>query len=367
MYFGFSDEEKMLKKSFRDLMEKHAPIDYVRKFIDEPKVSKSLQNLIGQQGILGMVTRNGDRYEGVLFAVAAFEEAGKALLPFPLLEGVLGTYALSRDETKEDLYAEVLEGRQLVTIAWHENGAPKLYRQGEGYAAFGSFHGVPFADDADRILAFFQAQGTGMTPSEETTLVILDRRHPAVSVHPLKAMDLTMPVYRVEVAGYPVTENDIILKPGDGLGLRREFEQLGALFASAEMLGLSDAVLYKTVEYTKVRKQFGQEIGKFQALKHMAADMYLMLESSRVAIIYAGWALESGTEPESVSIAKAYTSEAAMEITGMAIQMHGGIGYTWESDMHLYFKRARRSAAAFGDMFAHRERVIQTLLEKVGG
>lgn len=367
MYFGFSEEEKMLKKSVHDLLKKHVPIETVRKFIEEPNVSRSLQNLIGQQGIMGMVSREGDKYEGILLAVAAFEEAGKTLLPFPLIEGVLGTYVLSRDESKEDLYGEVLEGKQLLTIAWHENGAAKMYEQGDGYAAFGSFHGVPFADDADKIMAFFQAQGTGMTPSEEATLVILDRHHPAVNVQPLKAMDLTMPVYRVEVANYPVTAADIVLQPGDGQALRQEMQQLGALFASAELLGLSDAVLYKTVEYTKVRKQFGQEIGKFQALKHMAADMYVMLESSRVAIIYGGWAMEEGTEPESVSIAKAYASEAAQEITGMAIQMHGGIGYTWESDLHLFFKRARRLSGAFGDIFSHRERVLQAVLQQIGG
>lgn len=367
MYFGFSEEEKMLKRSVHDLLKKHVPIDAVRAFIEAPKVSKPLQKLIGQQGLLGMISQEGDHYEGILLAAAVFEEAGKALLPFPLIEGVLGTYVLSKDETKEELYGQVLEGEQLVTIAWYDNGAAKMYEQGGQFAAYGSFHGVPFADDADKILAFFQAQGTGGTPALEKTLVILDRHHPALSVHPLKAMDLTMPVYRVEVANYPVTEADIVMKPGDGLQLWRELQQLGALFASAEMLGLSDEVLYKTVEYTKVRKQFGQEIGKFQALKHMAADMYLMLESSRVAIIYAGWALESGTEPESVSVAKAYTSEAALEITGNAIQMHGGIGYTWESDLHLFFKRARRSSSAFGDIFSHREQVMQAVLKQVGG
>lgn len=356
MYFGYSDDENILKNSAHELFRKHVPIAEIRKLVDQPIVSKQLQTIIGNQGLLGVLSHNGSGYEGVLMANAILEEAGRVLLPYPLIEGIIAAYFLSRDEGKAGLCEDIVNGAQLATFAWHAKGAPRIHETNGKLLASGSFYGAPFAGSADRILAFFEGPKAG-----ETTLVILDRTNTAVTVTPQKGMDVSMPQDRVEVRDLALGDENVVLGFGKGGRLRDEAQQLGALFTAAELVGVSDEALKTTVEYTKIRKQFGQEIGKFQALKHMAAEMYLLGESSRVAVIYAASALESGTEPEAVSIAKAYTADAANEITGQAIQMHGGIGFTWESDVHLYFKRARRAASSFGDAYAHRERVLEAI------
>ncbi|WP_417414624.1 acyl-CoA dehydrogenase family protein [Hoeflea sp.] len=362
MYFGYSDDERILGDAISELFRRHAPISEVRKVIDTPVVSAELHNAIGEQGLLGVLAHNGSVYENVLMANAVLEQAGRALLPFPLVEGIIAAYFLSKDEAKASLYEQTVAGDQLVTIAWHAHDATRLEKTDGNWLANGSFYAAPFAASADKIMAFFQG------PEPETkTLVILDRNDPAVSVIAEKCMDLSMPLDRVEVVNLTVTDDDILIGVGKGEELWQEAMQLGALFTAAELSGLSDEALKNTVEYTKIRKQFGQEIGKFQALKHMAAEMFVLAESTRVAVIYAAWALEAGTEPEAVSIAKAYASDAANEITGQAIQMHGGIGYTWESDLHLYFKRARRSSSAFGDAYAHREKLLDAITRSSKG
>ena len=359
MYFGYNDDERILRNSVHEMFRKHVPISEVRKVIERPAVNKSLLKLIGEQGLLGVLSRNGDAYEGLLMATSILEEAGRVLLPFPLIEGMIGAYFLSRDKAKASQHEKVVSGAELLTFAWHTVGRPRLERRNEQLVANGSFFGAPYAASADKILAFFDGPASG-----QATLLILDRRDPAVSVKATKGMDGSMPLDRVDISDLAVAESDVLLGLGKGAELREEAERLGALFTAAELVGVSEESIRVTVEYTKVRKQFGQEIAKFQALKHMAAEMYVLAESSRVAVIYAGWALESGTELEAVSIAKAYAADAAIEITGQAIQMHGGIGYTWESDMHLYFKRARRSASAFGDSYCHREKVLNKLVQR---
>lgn len=357
MYFGYSDDERILRNSTHELFRKHVPIAEVRKLLDGQRLSRQVQRIIGDQGLLGVLSHNGVAYEGALMASAILEEAGRVLLPYPLIEGMIAAYFLSRDKTKGQMYDDVVGGTQLVTFAWHADGAPQLSETGGKLIANGSFYGVPHGASADRILAFFEGPAAG-----ETTMVLLDPAHSAVAVTRDKGMDVSMPLDRVQVKKLELRAGDIVLGVGKADPLWKEAQQLGAFFTAAELVGLSDEALRQTVEYTKIRKQFGQEIGKFQALKHMAAEMYVLAESSRVAVIYAGWALEAATEPETVSIAKAYAADAATEITGQAIQMHGGIGYTWESDLHLYFKRARRAASSFGDAYAHREKVLEAIV-----
>lgn len=356
MYFGYSDEENILKNSVHELFRKQVPIAEVRKLVDEPVISPKLRAMIGEQGLLGVLNSDGERYEGVLMATAILEEAGRVLLPFPLIEGIIAANLLSRDPSKTGLYEDIVAGTQVATFAWHPEGAPRIQETNGKLVAGGSFHGAPFAASAERILAFFEGPKAG-----ETTLIILDRGNPAVSVVPQKGMDVSMPLDRVEVRDLVLADANVVLGLGNGEPLREEAQHLGALFTAAELVGVSEEALGTAVEYTKIRKQFGQEIGRFQALKHMASEMYLLRESSRVAVIYAGWAREAGIEPEAVSIAKAYAADAANEITGQAIQMHGGIGFTWESDVHFYFKRARRSASSFGDSYEHRERVLKAV------
>ncbi len=123
-------------------------------------------------------------------------------------------------------------------------------------------------------------------------------------------------------------------------------------------------ILDLTVAYAKTRKQFGKPIGQFQAVQHMCADMLIMLEGARSAMYYAAWTLQENAAdaPVAVSVAKAYASDAYREAGNRAIQVHGGMGFTWENDVHLYYRRAKASEIAFGDAAFHRERMAKTLI-----
>jgi alkylation response protein AidB-like acyl-CoA dehydrogenase len=131
------------------------------------------------------------------------------------------------------------------------------------------------------------------------------------------------------------------------------------------MVGGMQRTLDLTVEYAKTRKQFGKPIGMFQAVQHHCADMYLETESARSAVYYAAWALEQNAPDaaSAVSIAKLYTSEASRTVGNRGIQVHGGMGFTWENDLHLYYRRAKASETTFGDATFHRERLARTVID----
>ena len=135
----------------------------------------------------------------------------------------------------------------------------------------------------------------------------------------------------------------------------------------AEMVGGMQRTLDITVEYARTRKQFGKPIGGFQAVQHMCADMYLETESARSAAYYAAWALQEQAPDaaSAVSIAKLYASDAARAVGNRGIQVHGGMGFTWESDLHLYYRRAKASETTLGDATFHRERLARLVIDRI--
>src|SRR5260370_12593040 len=142
--------------------------------------------------------------------------------------------------------------------------------------------------------------------------------------------------------------------------------QRAAIGAAAEMLGAARRCLEMSVEYAKVRQQFGQPIGAFQAIKHACAEMLLEVENAHAAVYYAAWALDAGSPDAELaaSVAKAYVGDASRKVCGSSIQVHGGIGFTWEYDLHLYVKRAKHFEPLYGDADFHRERALQLLLAR---
>jgi len=149
--------------------------------------------------------------------------------------------------------------------------------------------------------------------------------------------------------------------PGTAGPLLESLLRRAAVMSSAEMLGAARRCLDMSVEYAKVREQFGQPIGSFQAIRHRCAEMLLEVDNSHAAVYYAAWALTAGAEDAAVasSICKAYVSEAARKVCGDAIQVHGGIGFTWEYDLHLYMKRAKALEPLYGDAEYHRELIVR--------
>jgi alkylation response protein AidB-like acyl-CoA dehydrogenase len=174
----------------------------------------------------------------------------------------------------------------------------------------------------------------------------------------MSAMDLTRKLYTVRFNQTPAE------KLGDTAGLSQALD-IATVALSAEMTGGMQRTLELTVEYAKTRKQFGKPIGSFQAVQHQCADMYLETESSRSAAYYAAWALEENAPdaPVAVSIAKMYASDASRTVGNRGIQVHGGNGFTWENDVHLYYRRAKASETTFGDATFHRERIARLVID----
>jgi alkylation response protein AidB-like acyl-CoA dehydrogenase len=174
----------------------------------------------------------------------------------------------------------------------------------------------------------------------------------------MAGMDLTRKLYAVTFADVPAEKLD------HGAGLPRGLQVATAALV-AEMVGGMQRTLDITVDYAKTRKQFGKPIGSFQAVQHMCADMYLETESARSAAYYAAWALQVGAPDaaEAVSIAKMYASDAGRAVGNRGIQIHGGMGFTWENDLHLYYRRAKSSETALGDATFHRERIARLVID----
>ncbi len=173
-------------------------------------------------------------------------------------------------------------------------------------------------------------------------------------------MDQTRKQARLELSSTP---GRLIGGEGDGWAILSKMLDLAAVALAAEQVGGAQKVLEMAVEYAKVRVQFGRPIGSFQAIKHKCADMLLEVESAKSAAYYAGWAAAEDNDelPVVASLAKAYCSDAYFHATAENIQIHGGIGFTWEHPAHLYFKRAKSSELLFGDPTYHRELLAQRI------
>jgi alkylation response protein AidB-like acyl-CoA dehydrogenase len=184
MFFGFTEEEKMIQRSVRDMLRKHCTTEHVRKFMEQPRVSREMQGLIAQQGLLGILNPNVIEEgvgKGVLYAVLIAQEAGRALLPFPLLENMVGLYALKTCKRHGELIHTVESGQKLLSIAWGKADA-RAYREGDQYVLSGILKEIPFAEDVDAIIASVPVAGMGNTLQDEETIVIIDTRDPAVTV-----------------------------------------------------------------------------------------------------------------------------------------------------------------------------------------
>jgi alkylation response protein AidB-like acyl-CoA dehydrogenase len=194
----------------------------------------------------------------------------------------------------------------------------------------------------------------------QSGVFLVEAQAPGLFITPMPALDLTRNFYAVQFKDTPAE------KLGEGTNLARALDIATAALV-AEMVGGMQRVLDLTVDYAKMRKQFGKPIGTFQAVQHQCADMYLETESSRSAAYYAAWALEHDAPDAATatSIAKMYASDACRAVGNRGIQIHGGNGFAWENDLHLYYRRAKASETMFGDATFHRERIARLVIDPV--
>ena len=376
MDFGFSEEQEMLRKSARDFLAAESPMTYVRRMMEDDRGFTDAQwKQMAELGWMGLILP--EQYGGAggdfVDMVVVLEEMGRAVLPGPFFATVvLGGVALlegGSDSQKASFLPKIAAGDLRVTLAqlepnarWDAEGIELQARKdGGGYRLAGTKLFVPDAHTADVIIV--AGREPGSKGAEGVTLFLVDAGASGVKATLLKTMDQTRKLCEVVLEDVRVPADRVLGQPGAGWKLLDRVVDRGKVGLCAEMCGGAQKVLEMSVEYAKVREQFGRPIGSFQAIQHKCANMLVEVESSKSATYYAAWAVANDVAeaPLAAAMAKAYTSDAYRHTAGEGIQIHGGIGFTWEHDMHIYFKRAKSSEVTFGDATWNREIVAQLI------
>jgi alkylation response protein AidB-like acyl-CoA dehydrogenase len=372
MILGVSAEQEELRASVRRFLADRVPMTAVRALMDaadggDPAVWEMAGQQLGLQGIAIPEEYGGS---GFTFAEQAIvlEELGAALYGGPYLaSAVLAANALlaSGDEAAKKAYLPgIASGELIATVAFtEEDGSwePDATRLAATLASAGAPSGVGGWRLDGRKSFVLDGHTAGL-------ILVIGRTEAGLSLFavpadadgltrtPLPTLDQTRKLARLDFASVPAT---LIGPDGAGQALLSRTLDIAAIAQAAEQLGGAQRALDMAVEYAKVRHQFGRPIGSFQAIKHRCADLLLEVESLRSAVVYAAAAVaeDSAEVPVVAALVKAYASDVYFHVAAENIQIHGGIGFTWEHDAHLYFKRAKASELFLGDATLHRERL----------
>ena len=369
MNFAFSEEQEELRRTVRQFLDQKSPETEVRRLMEtdqgyDDAVWKQMGEQLGLQGLAIPEEFGGSGY-GYIELIVILEEMGRRLLCAPYFSTVvLATNALLHsgdDAAKKEHLPGIAAGETIAALAfteengrWDEEGVTATAtKAGDGWTITGTKSYVLDGHVADLLIV---AARTGAGVS----LFAVPSDAAGLTRTLLTTMDQTRKQARLEFANTPAT---LVGTDGGGWAVLERVLDLAAVALAAEQVGGAQFVLDMAVQYAKDRIQFGRPIGSFQAIKHKCADMLLEVESAKSAAYYAGWcAAELNDElPSVAALSKAYCSEAYFHATSENIQIHGGIGFTWEHPAHLYFKRAKSSELLFGDPAHWRELLAQRI------
>jgi alkylation response protein AidB-like acyl-CoA dehydrogenase len=365
----FTPEQEELRAVVRKFLASYSDETQVRALLDsdlgyDTSVWKLMADQLGIQSIA-----IPEEYGGAGFGFGelsvVLEETGRALLCSPLFSTVVlaATTILESGDTEaaRQHLPGIAEGRTVATLAlveqngsWSEDGIETTaVPDGAGFTVSGTKSYVLDGAQADLVVV------AARTPAG-TSLFTVDAKERGVTATALPTLDQTR---RLATLTFDETPATLLGVEGGGWDVLSRVLDIAAAALACEQVGGAARVLESTVDYVKVREQFGRPVGSFQAVKHKLADMLVELESARSAAYYASSAVESGSPdlPLAASIAKTYCSTAYYHIAAESIQLHGGIGFTWEHPAHLYFKRAKGSEQLLGSPAHHRELIAQRL------
>ncbi len=365
MYFDLTDEQQAIKSTAHDFLAARYKSERIRALADsENGFEQSDWDEMAELGWTGLALPEewGGQGLGIVDLAVLFEEMGYALAPSPLLSNTVAGLALSlcgSDEQRERFLRPLAEGKL--------RGTPALW-DADSSATIGSFTMEARADsdgvvlDGEKVLVMdATAADFFLVATADGRRHIVERDATGVSITPATAIDPTRRLYSVRFDGVKVAAADSL--PATGEEYYAVFFRI-CVALSAESTGIAQRTMEMAVAYAKDRQQFGRPIGSYQAVSHRCAQMLLETENARSAVYGAAWAADA--EPESLplaaSMAKAYASDAGWRVPDASIQVHGGIGFTWEHDLHFFLKRGRANAAMFGDAKWHRERVADAVL-----
>ena len=373
MNFGFNEEQELLRSTARKFFENECASQVVRTLMETPEgVTPALWSKLAEQGWLGLTYP--EAYDGMglglVDLVVLMEEMGRAVVPGPYFSAVLlgGGIILEAgsEAQKKEWLPKIAGGQARVALAWMEPSADlgpdgitlAALEKGGAYTLSGTKLFVHDAHTADAIVV---AARTGKAGADGISLFLVPKAAKGLTVTLLPTMDQTRKLCEVTLKDVSLGADGRLGEIGGGWTALARVLDRATVALCAEMCGGAQKVLDMTVEYAKIRQAFGRPIGSYQGVKHKAADMLVDVENSKSITYYAAWAMDEGVSegPLAVSMAKAYVSDAYRRVSANGIQLHGGIGFTWEHDLHLYFKRAKGSEFTFGDATFHRERVAQ--------
>lgn len=373
MDFDLSKPQKLLKETAREFLARECKPERVRALMETDTAhDDKLWASIADQGWTGLsiAEENGGLGLGLVEMAVVAEEMGRACLPGPFISTLTASALIERAGSAEQRakYLEAIAAGELkATVALLEESATwdadavklEASREGGNFYLTGRKLFVADASVADLLICVARA-------GDSLSLLPVERQSQGVHIKLMPSMDGTRKLCEVSFDGVSVAEADALGADGDARGALRGALEVGCAALCAEMVGGMQWVLDATVEYAKTREQFGRAIGSFQAVQHQCADMLLMTESARSAAYYAAWALTENDPGASlaVSIAKAYCSDAYREVANRGVQVHGGIGFTWEHDLQLYYKRSKSSETLFGDATFHRERIARIVVDE---
>ncbi len=354
MQFELDDDRALLRSSTRELLEAEADLAESRGLMEDSAegYSKAFHAQLAELGYLGLLLteEEGGAGMGAVGLAAVLAEMGRVALPGPFLEAVQAVELLRRceDDVARSWCQRIVAGEGLVVLAEREategaaHGAPET-TFGDGRVR-GSKTFVPFGAQADALLV-----------TTRDGVVLVERPDAGFEATALPTLDHAQRFAAIALDGPGLR------LAGDTASALDAARQVGTLGAAAQLFGLMERALELTLAYTAEREAFGAPIASFQALQHRAADMLLKTESSRAAVFRAAWAVDAGL-PEAaylVAVAKAWAGDAARLVCGEAIQMHGGVGFTWEYDPHVFYKRVKTLEAFHGSTREQVERALE--------
>ena len=369
MNFAFSEEQEELRKTVRQFLEAKSPETEVRRLMEttegfDPAVWSQMGAELGLQGLAIPEEFGGQGFSFVELGIV-LEEMGRALLCAPYFSSaVLAATTILHsgdDAAKKALLPGIATGETIATLAyteangrWDESGITATATQaGDGWTVSGEKMFVLDGHVANLVIV---AAKTG----KGTSLFTVEGGASGLTATALSTMDQTRKQAKLAFDGTPAK---LLGTEGEGWNVLNGVLDYAAVALAAEQVGGAQKCLEMAVEYAKVRIQFGRPIGSFQAIKHKCADMLLEVESAKSAAYYGMWCAAEGNDelPATASLAKSYCSEAYFHAAAENIQIHGGIGFTWEHPAHLYFKRAKSTELFLGDPSYHRELLAQRI------
>ena len=356
MDFELTEEQAALREVSRGLLAVNCPPQLVRALA---AAGQDVDDKLWQRGTelgwtgLAVPEEHDGAGQGLVELCLVAEELGRAAAPGPFTDSALTGLALARFGRPE-LLAGLAAGELRASLAWHGSAAGRY--DADDLVLSGRATAVQAAATADWLLVLVAVPS--ITGDRGRRLVLVER--PRTAVEPRRTLDETRRWYDVVFDGVRVGAADVVAAgPAD----LQWVTDAAAVLTAADSLGVGERLLEMTVAYVKVREQFGRPLGSFQSVKHKVADMLTTLKGARAVTYYAAMALDAGLADATAaaSVAKAFTAEGVAALAGEALQTHGGIGFTWEHDLHLYLRRAKVNEMLYGAPAEHYERLAALL------